>query len=350
MKRIGLIGYSGYFGKVITENLIKDFPDCEFILLGRKKTSFLNSNVEFHYFDYNIHDSIDYKKDLSIIIDLSGPIKRDDGKSARIAAKSKIPYMDMAIHNSHLSIVSEIYNEYPESTLLAHFGFFPGISNLLISRGFELAGKKSGILINEFPVYAGGGKNVSISLSDLLEESRNHVNIKDYKLSSFRMHSKVKKFKANKGTKQFYQWEYSEIPSFIRSDAEIISLERYFSLKPSFLNPVFNVISFLWNSPMSPVLKAIIPFMARITKGSIFYHLDPAIKMSFWEISASVSLIDLRVKSAVSFHGQAMSSFLRAFLNRKIGPGLYTPEQIFKLEEILQPGDHKNYSLSFMDR
>ncbi len=347
MKQIGIVGYNGHFGKVITKELIESFPEIHFTLLGRRKSFYEEKNVSHIFFDFNKSDLLpESDRPYFLIIDLSGPVKQSDGRLFKICANSNVPYMDMAIHNSHINILSDIRKSYPDSTALVHFGFFPGLSNLIVSEGFKLNGKKEAILINEFPVYAGGGKNVSKSLSNILDESDRQFNIIDKKIHTFKMHSDGQIFYWKGKPKKFYRWQYPEIDSFAYSNPDTILLERFFSIKPGFLNPIFTVLIRIWNSSHSMFLKSTLINLVYFSKSTLFNMLDPSLDMRLYDREKN-ELITLSVKSAVSFHGFVMSRFLSGLLSRELKPGLYTPEQLFSLDEILDTGEHNTYSLSF---
>jgi len=348
MKSIGIIGATGHFGYIISKEIISAISNCHFILYGRRKPDFDFPNIRFEHFDYNYDKIIPSSTDnLILIIDLSGPVKESDGKSLLACLKNNIPYMDMALHNSHINILKSIYKDQPDSSIFAHFGFFPGLSNLIILKGFEMQNRKSGILVNEFPGYAGGGKNVSLSLKDMLNEARKHKNIRDKKINYFQMHSIKKLFKWNAKTKYFYKWEYPEIESFLYSNPDTVTLERYFSIKPSILNKPFYGIIKIWNSPMHGIVEKMIPSVLYFFKSTLFKKIDPTMEMKFYDAEGKKCIIELKVKSAVKFHGFVMASFVKSFLTKKIEAGLFTPEQIFSLDDILKEGIHDNYELVF---
>ncbi|MDV6236789.1 hypothetical protein CH379_014265 [Leptospira ellisii] len=343
MKRVGIVGYSGHFGKVITVQMTGDFPDVQFILLGRKKTLPVSENVSFVAFDYLQHRFLPEEAGaLDLILDLTGPVRNEDGRLFELCAAADVPYMDMAIHNSHLDTIARIRERYPKSTAFVYFGFFPGVSNLMLAAALQE--NERPILIGEFPVYAGGGKNVSLSLSDLMNESEKQYNVIDGSKRFFRMHSEKRYFVWNGAKRTFYRWEYPEIGSLARSFPKAEFLERYFSIKPAFLNPVFDAMISFWNSRFSFLFKRLLPFFVYSAKSTIFSKQDPPLEMKVIDRDGGET-ISLRAKSGVSFHGSVMSLFFRALKDRKIGPGLYTPEQLFHLSDILKEGDREFYSL-----
>jgi saccharopine dehydrogenase-like NADP-dependent oxidoreductase len=348
MKAIGIIGSTGHFGKIIAEDIISSMQDYNFILYGRNVPSFKFPNILFQKFDFNKDDTLPGLTDnLLLVIDLSGPVKEADGKALIACTKNNIPYMDMALHNSHMQLLKSIKSKYDHSTVLAHFGLFPGLSNLIIAKGFEIQKKKSGILVNEFPAYAGGGKNVSLSLKDMLNESRYQKNIRNNKMEYFTMHTVGKNFMWNGKTKRFYKWEYPEIESFLYSNPDTVTLERYFSIKPSFLNKSFEITIKIWNTAFHNILEKIIPKMLYYLKSAFFKRNDPSMKMKFYDESGSKCLIELNVKSAVKFHGNIMKSFIQSFIQKNIATGLFTPEQLFTLDEILIDGIYDDYELIY---
>lgn len=342
---VGLVGYNGHFGKVIGERLILDFPRIVFLLLGRREPVVQHGNCSFQSFDYEIDTSIPYGEHKPfVILDLTGPVKSDDGKLLELCAKAGIPYMDMAVHNSHLEIVEGVRERYPDCTVFAHFGFFPGLSNLIITEGFRLLQRKAVVLANEFPVYAGGGKNVSRSLVDLMDESANQKNLKNGKAFFFRMHSRKQIIRWHKKYKTFYHWEYPEINSILRSNGDTESLERLFVIKPNLFNPLFSATVRMWNTPLRYLLKSILPAMAYSFKSTLLSKMDPGVEMKLMNEEGEI-IIHLRVKSAVSFHGEVMSAFLKSLLSERMEPGLYTPEQLFFLREIIPEGEQDTFTL-----
>jgi hypothetical protein len=70
-------------------------------------------------------------------------------------------------------------------------------------------------------------------------------------------------------------------------------------------------------------------------------------KMKFYDESGSKCLIELNVKSAVKFHGNIMKSFIQSFIQKNIATGLFTPEQLFTLDEILIDGIYDDYELIY---
>lgn len=367
-KVIAVAGYSGHFGEVIFKKLLADFSQVKFILLGRKTPRIKHENVSYYFLDFVKQEfDIPFQDlNISLLLDLSGPIKKQDTLLLKIAMENKIPYMDMAVHNSHLALVTPVWQKYQSSIVLSHFGFFPGISNLLIKKGFGLTNKNNGILLNTFPVYAGGGKNVAHSLLDMLEESQFQRCIIKDKENFFSMHSQKKEFfgkekkNSRKKKRVFYKWEYPEISCFLRSHKKIEHLERYFSLQPNFANLFFSVLLYLWNLSwfhkknwfsifLKSCLKKIVYGSSLFFKSFVLSRSDPQVEMYFIRPVSFHPIIELYVKNAVKFHGDVVSSFVRVFFNKllekKITASLYTPEQIFALEEILPIGKHQNYEL-----
>lgn len=365
---IAVVGYSGYFGKFIFKKLLNDFSQTQFILLGRKKPKFLRKNVMFYFFDFTAQNiDVPFSKlNISLLVDLSGPVKKHDGFLLKIAMENKIPYMDMAVHNSHLNNIFPLWQSYKKtngnSTVLSHCGFFPGISNLLIAKGFTLLRSNKGILLNTFPVYAGGGRNVARSLLDMLDESHSHRCITKGKMDFFKMHSVTKKFSLRGKNEKFYKWEYPEISCFLHSHKKIEHLERYFSLRPRFANSLFSLLIYFWNLPwlnttenflasfLKNSLEKIIYASSLFFKSFLFFRNDPSLQMQFVCPITSKPLICLKVKNAVSFHGFVTSAFVRTFLGKKNVHGFYTPEQLFSLAEILPEGKHHDYELKVYHR
>lgn len=347
MKNIGIVGYNGHFGKVIAGKLIASFPNVHFTLLGRRGSTINHGNVSFSFFDFNT-DSVLPRVNLpySLIVDLSGPTQETDGKLFEICARSKVPCLDMAIHNSHIKRISGIQKRFPDSVALVHFGFFPGLSNLILTEGFKLTGKKEAILANEFPAYAGGGKNVSRSLLDLLDGSAQQFNIINNKIVQFRMHSEKKKFSWNGVSKVFYRWEYPEVNSILYSNEDVVTVERFFRVKPAILNPLFQMMTLYWQTSLARITGPMFASLVHLAKSSIFSKMDPGVEMKLFDTNQN-ELLGLTVKSAVSFHGLVMARFLAAVLEKNFEPGVYTPEQICSLSDILKQGDHQSYSLVY---
>lgn len=345
-RTIGIIGATGHFGRVISEALYERFPQYRFYLLGRGGAQASSPNLSLYRYDFRVDRELpNFGSDPDIILDLSGPVLEDDGSAMEACARRGVPYMDMAIHNSHLKIAERIAAEYPAATILAHFGFFPGLSNLIISRGFEINGAAKGILVNEFPIFAGGGRNVARSLSDLLNDSITQRNLINGKIHSFRMHSERESFQLNGRRNFYYRWEYAEIPSLLRSNPGMESLERFVTIIPGSFNPIFKAMVRSWNSFLNPMLRRILPRIVYILKFYFLKNVDPSMEMHFFRDRDWEPVITLRVREAVRFHGQIMAAFLEALFQKRIGAGLYTPEQLFELGEILPPGEYENYEL-----
>lgn len=348
VKIIGIIGATGHFGKIISQILFSELSQVLFFIIGRHNITDIRLNTSFYYYDFlKDSDLPDFELLPDIIVDLSGPVLDYDGLAMRACARRNIPYMDIAIHNSHLKICEKTSITFPNSIILPHFGFFPGLSNLMISKGFYISGKKSGVLINEFPVLAGGGKNVAISLKNILNESTFQQNIINKKTHTFTMHSESKFFIDNNSAEQYYRWEYPEIACFVRSTPEITNLERFFSIKPWFINRIFKITVFCWKFKLFSIFRKLIPAIVFLVKSTFFKHRDPSLKMRFYENSNSRPLISLNVRFGVKFHGKIMANFLKVVLNKRLEPGIYTPEQLFSLNEILPAGSFSDYELIY---
>lgn len=334
-------------GELFLNRLFKQIQNVVFFL-GRKPPEFNYDNQSYHYYDFQKMDQIGDKHwNLNLLLNLSGPIKKYDGVVLRQCIKAGIPYMDIAMHNSHIETTKSICKSDTNAVALMHFGVFPGLSNLLIAKGFEMQNQKSGILVNEFPSYAGGGKNVSTSLKDILNESYPQKNIGDPPDSKFMMHTITKQFNWNKQRKIFFKWEYPEIESFLHSNPDTMKLERYFRIKPEWTNRFFRILIKLWNSPLRGFLSNTIPISLYFLKATFFKRNDPPFQMNFYDEKGEKALIVLKVKKSIHFHGEIMASFIKEFLKKDIESGIYTPEELFSLEEILPDGKFNNYELMF---
>ncbi len=378
-KTVGIIGAGGHFGQIMAARIM-EIPGPRFILYGRKPPAFLRQTspgrYDFLYYDYLKDDGLPEpasEPDLivDLIVDLTGPVKQDDGLALEHCLQKGIAYMDIAISNSHLERVYPLHQKYPGSRVMAHFGFFPGLSNLLVSEGFRLQNRMEGLLAGEFPAYAGGGKQVAISLKELLDESGRQKNIIDGKEVFFRMHQKRKRLKWQKPVfknapaagksggavagqekqsrqryqKDFFAWEYPEIASFCYSHPDLVTLERYFRIQPGFANPLFSFVVRAWNSPFRKLMQKTVVFLVYQVKSRLFKKMEPPVQMIFWGEGGTKALVELQVKSGVRFHGDVMAAFVREYLKKEVKPGLYTPEMLFQLNDILPAGDYPEYKL-----
>ena len=65
-----------------------------------------------------------------MLVDLSGPIRADDGILQRRCLEAGVGYVDIAVHDSHFETANAISAELGGFTLV-HTGLFPGLSNLI---------------------------------------------------------------------------------------------------------------------------------------------------------------------------------------------------------------------------
>ena len=190
-----VLGASGHFGSVIFEALFEQLPTIEWHLLGRRNQWQSKEKIHFHQFDYcKDKDLPTFQNQPKILLDLTGPIKSQDGIVQKLCFKTGIIYVDMAVHYSHLKTVKEIYGSFGKGVCISHTGFFPGLTNLMLNECLKQCGPEAEYHLKTiWPIYAGGGKHVANTLIDLLNDAQGHYFLKNGKRIPIKMHGENQK-------------------------------------------------------------------------------------------------------------------------------------------------------------
>ena len=348
-KSIIILGARGHFGRIIFEAIYKELPELQLHVLGRTDhKSFNRSRVNYHSFDLTKAQSLpEFIEPPLLLLDLTGPCKAEGGIAQNLALSKGIIYMDMALHNSHLEQVNKISRQFSSGISIIHTGLFPGFSNLIVKEIIKKSTSNTQIqLLSSFPVYAGGGKNVSRSLIDILEESQDHFYRQSGKRHFFRMHSIYKHLPFFGKKKVFYRWELPEIRCFEKSFPSL-SLERWIALSPSIFNVVFKWATWIYSQQkITGIVSLLLRNMVYFSKNKLFRQMNPTVRIEGRNDSEREFIrIRLEAKNAISLHGRVMVNFVKTLLQKNLNPGVYTPEEVFEMNEILPEGIHKEYSL-----
>ena len=102
---LAIVGAGGFFGGVIFEALQQGLPNTQLVILGRKKRpAFDKERCRFQSFDFQVTQKLPPLPNCQLLLDLSGPCKRDDGILQRLCLDANIGYIDIAVHNSHFQL------------------------------------------------------------------------------------------------------------------------------------------------------------------------------------------------------------------------------------------------------
>jgi len=353
MKKIAIIGSTGHFGKVIYAHLKENLTDAHFYLLQRGEKKGNDPRETPILFDFQKMDTLPrFPETPDLLVDLSGPTESNDGTVLAMAFRAKIPYMDIALHNSHLEKALSIARDYPEGFALVHAGLFPGLSNLLVSHLRSLSDPNAEyMLYNEFPVYAGGGHNVAESLIDLLRKRKQNYYMKDGKRVFHLLHTERKKIPGTHSDLTAYRWMLPEVPCFEHSMA-IRNFDRLIRLKPGIASFFFRLLVRILSDRNEKSIFAVAFQLVKLLKTTLMQPFNPSLTMEASATDAtSARHIRLNIRSGITFHGAVMLKFIEAFFKkRRDQRGVFTPESFFRLDEILPFGEYETYSMEFVEK
>jgi len=351
---IAILGSTGQFGRVMANHIFYNLKHTTFYLLMRNPVDFENNNKIAFVFDFNKNKSLpDFPEKPDLLVDLTGPVSEDSPKVFEMCLKARIPYMDISMNVHHLKNCRKIFEKYKKGMGIVHAGFFPGLSTLMVSCLIrEMPKNSSFILANDFPAYAGGGYKVAETMKDILENNSSGYYFSNGIKIRHLLHEGPVKIQFQGRDKIFYRWflpetvclEYSLNPA---------NFSRLISVRPVWINPIMKIFALFLHKLKNPqwvitLIKINIYFLKRF----IFKKFKPSIVIEAMGINKNSSFkIVLKTSNAVSLHGEIMLGFIKAFLNlekRKKLNGVYTPEQLFAIEDILSFGDYENYFLEKM--
>ena len=91
--------------------------------------------------------------------------------------------------------------------------------------------------------------------------------------------------------------------------------------------------------------------MTYAMKSTLFKRFDPKVQVECTGISSTKEVnIRLSTVSGVRLHGLIMANMLKEIMKKDLQNGVYTPEEIFDINNILSFGEFESYSLIMNDR
>lgn len=349
--KLACLGANAHFGQVVVHHLLEKRPSLEFVFLGRRPPKRMRRCDRFISYDFEKDTQLpELPNHITLLVDFTGPVKPHDGLVLAHCLQASIGYMDLALHNSHLENCERLLAHTTPGFALVHTGIFPGFSNLMAKRALELATPKDRVvLVSSFPCYNGGGRHVAQSLYDMLSEAKDQILVRKGRNVGFTMAQQKERFPFFGQIQSFLAWELPEIRSLNRWKHPH-SLERWVRIIPGFINPLFALNVKLFQLGFFGTWRGrLFKWLVYQIKHKLLHGVDAAFAMEARVMRPHLPdlTIGLRTNNGLTLHGVIVANFIYKTLCLKSLPkGLFTPEQLFDIEDILPTGLYETYELN----